>query len=153
MVTAIKLPEGIDPVKVRISLQEETGLSSEGVWCYPVEGEENVYIMGNIPFSSAAPGLGDKFRLNPDETFEILERVSQTGSLIYDIQGCSTEEEIIERYKSTYKHLENNKIQVEGAMAGILSIAIPIDMTDEEVEEILSNCPHLIMPDENGEED
>ncbi len=155
MTTPIVLPKNVDPVKIRLSLDpKKEGVGGEGVWVYPVEGEPNVYIMGNIPFSNNCPGLGDKFRHNQDETFEILTKVSDTIMVRYKIDDCGEDiEEIKKRYKEVYKHLESNHIQVEGAFPGFVALAISADMPEDELSGILADCPHLFLPDENGEDD
>lgn len=153
MTTPIALPQNINPVKIRLSLDHtREGVCGEIIWAYPVKGESNVYIMGNIPFSNNCPGLGDKFRHNQDETFEILTRASVTTMVRYKIDDCGEDiEKIKDRYRELYNYLEENHVQVEGAFPGFVALAVPADMPEDELSNILTNCPHLLSDENNSD--
>jgi len=153
MAKIINMPKDVEPVHLRLFVtDEEYGMVAEGLWAYPVPNEEEVYIMGNIP-SPGFPCLGDKFRLNEDGTFEIVEKISHSHCFRYDIEGCNTHEEVVSRFKPFCEYLQNHGIEVEGFCVGVAGIAIPVSITDEEFENILVDCPFLIIPEDDEDEE
>ena len=93
----IVIPDNVKPVKVRLACPNSTKGEGELVWVYPTEN--NQYIMGNIPADKNLPGLGDSFILNEhDDSFSVTKKVSRTGMLLWNTDGCNNKEELIERY-------------------------------------------------------
>lgn len=97
-------------------------------------------------------GLGDivKFNTKTNTVETVLVKKTNTMAVNYSPEG-----DIKETYKTLYNYLESNNILVEGMMAGMALIAVPVGLPDSAVEEIVSKCPVelvLVKPTEEEEE-
>jgi hypothetical protein len=113
---------------------------------------ENTAEVDNILLEPSI-GLGDIVKFNPknNSVETVLVKKTNTMAVNYPTDG-----DIKETYKTLYNHLEGNDIQVEGMMAGMALIAVPVGMLDSTIEDIVSKCPvklDLIKPEEEKEED
>lgn len=120
----------------------------ESFWAIPLSEDtaevDNILLDGSI-------GLGDVVKFNPanNEVVSVLVKKTNTMGIKYPTTG-----DIKETYKKVYEYLEENNIKVEGMMAGMALIAVPVGIPDSAVEKIISESPVQIelMDSEDDEE-
>lgn len=140
----IILPDDVDPVKVRLTIPSGRSVSA---WVYPTGNGGNEYIMGNA-LPPGFPGLGDTVRLDDNGSFEILNKVSVTKFVEYNIADCSSNEKWIDVFRQVYDYLNSNDIRVDDAIPGYMAVAVPVEMPADKLTEILRGCPLVILPPE-----
>jgi hypothetical protein len=127
---------------IKISVQEP-GKVGESMWAEDLGN--NRAKVDNIPVFTHRFTLDDVIEIDDNHEFvRVIERANRGGVLVYDTKGLS-EDALRKRYRAIYDHFEKkNGIKVEGMFAGVAGIAIPLDMTLEEIERIERESPEKV---------
>ena len=99
----------------------------------------NLYKLCNIPIFTEKYSLGDLVETN-DELVVLgrIERCARTYHLSYD--GTGKTSAVKKRLRGIQSFLDKVDIKSEPGIAGVLSIAVPLDINKKKLELILASC-------------
>lgn len=124
--------------KVFAEFQTERGPARESLWAEAV-GMDTARIQ-NIPFMTDQVAFQDLVRLDSGgKVLEILERTTRTRRVAYE--AASDRQEAEHEFKAICDHLRQANIECESAVPGMFSMAVPLDVPDERLHELLEQCP------------
>ena len=83
-------------------------------------------------------GFKDIVKFNPknNKVTSILIKKTHTLGINYSIDG-----DVKEAYKKVYNHFEGRGIPIEGMVAGMALISIPVELAENVVDDIIKECP------------
>jgi hypothetical protein len=94
----------------------------------------------NIPFLSNVVAYEDLVRVDTlGHVLEVVKRINRTARATYDAK--SDRRKAQRDLDAIGAHLRSNKIECESARAGFIAMAVPIEVTDEGLLDILDKCP------------
>jgi len=110
----------------------------ESFWAYKIS--ENTAEIGNI-LMNPDYCLGDIVSFNPNnnEVIKLIEKKTTTLAMSYSKDG-----DVKEKYSKIYTYFEDKNIKVEGMFAGVFLLAIPINIPEKAIEQIIAECPEKI---------
>jgi hypothetical protein len=126
-------------IKVHVTLDPANcgGAGGESLWARQIHA--TAAKLDNIPFFATHLGLGDLVRIDDQgEVLEVLEWATHTRRATYPADGSPAA--VRRRWAQVREHLASWDIHVEGMVPGVFSMAVPVDLTDEELEGILAAC-------------
>lgn len=128
----VKDKEEVEHIKLRV--EGEDGGPAETFWAIKLTENtakvDNILLNGNV-------GLHDIVLFDEEHNvLEVIEKKTVTSALKYHNEG-----DIDETWKTLREYMKNSGLSIEGMMAGVALISIPIEMSDEEYEKIIDNCP------------
>lgn len=134
-----------DLIKVKVKLKKSDDMpASENVWAKRLS-EDTAEIL-NIPFFIDKFCLGDIVQIKESKNGvsykKTIKKVSSSCFLSY--KKGKNYKHTQKNYADIVEYMAKHKIQVEGAVPGVAMLAYPIEMSEFEVDEIISDAPHLI---------
>jgi Domain of unknown function (DUF4265) len=116
------------------------GQNPAGEWLWAVRISPTTAKVDNIPFFTTAFTLGDLVKIDRrHEVVRVLERGARTRHATYPKKG--SEAAVRKRYTRIKEYLKRYDVEVEGAFPGLLAMAVPLDVSDEELHTICLACP------------
>jgi hypothetical protein len=135
-------------VFVKVTMGNQT--YTEFMWAHQVS--PTTARITNIPFYTDQVGYEDIVRVGINgEVVEVLERATRTRCSSYEPEVG--EEAIKLQWKSINDHFEKLNILCESAIAGVFSMAVPLDMSDDALRELVGSCPVKLAPPREPSED
>ena len=133
------------------SNSENIKLHIPGESFWGIKLSENTAEVNNILLNPEY-GLGDIVKFNPEdgEVISLIKKKTNTFGVRYSPDG-----DVKATYKKIHEHLNSNGISIEGMVAGLAIIAVPVGLTENMVNKIIDECPEkitLMSNDEDGEE-
>ena len=130
---AVKESQEAGYIKIRARVVGCNGVNSEGLWATPIA--PNQARIGNIPSFAPEYSLGDIVEYDSfGYITKIVTKVANTRHVAYDAGDT------IDKTKETYRKLvasfKEHKIECEGALAGIMAIAVPLDIKEKALGKI-----------------
>jgi ornithine carbamoyltransferase len=125
-------------IQIVITFGGDDGPSSERLWArYMGSGLAKVE---NIPYLAFEISEGDTVRVNEDlEVVEIVEKAAHTRGLRFSVP--EDDEEAIKLANIITTHLEANSIHVEFSVPGFGSMAVPLGVSERQLQKICMECP------------
>ena len=133
-----KIAEKGKYIKVYITLDDKE-IVGESLWA--TYCGDNLAKIDNIPFFANKVGWGDLVKIDDDREFiEVVERATKTILVVWEppqdeILVNAKWEEIIS-YFDQFPYINR-----ESAVAGIFSLSVPLDLSEEEIIGICGDCP------------
>ena len=116
------------------------GQNPAGEWLWAVRISPTTAKVDNIPFFTTAFTLGDLVKIDRrHEVVRVLERGARTRHATYPKKG--SEATIRKRYTRIKEYLNRYDVEVEGAFPGLLAMAVPLDVSDDDLHAICLACP------------
>lgn len=126
-----------DLIKIHVTYD---GQNPAGEWLWAKRVSSTSAKVDNIPFFTTWFTLGDLVEIDPQhEVLRVLERGARTRHAMYPKKGSKAA--VHKRYTRIKEHLKQYDIEVEGAVPGFLAMAVPLDVSDEELLSICLVCP------------
>jgi hypothetical protein len=117
---------------------EQGGVEGEWLWARVVG--PGVAKIDNVPFGAVGLCLGDTVRFNDQmEILEVLERGARTRRALYSNRG--ERKQVTRRWRRIKQHLAKWGIVAEGSVPGACSLAVPRDVSDDDLARIAAACP------------
>jgi hypothetical protein len=124
--------------KIYVKVKTGNGPTREYLWAERVS--DDTVKVGNIPFFSDEVGYQDVVRVTEaGEVLEVLHRSTRTRRAVYEAALAREDAEC--EYRAIRDHLRPYGIECESARAGMFSMAVPLDLTDERLRDLCSRCP------------
>jgi hypothetical protein len=124
--------------KVFVPIQTKYGPTRELLWAR--QTSKNTVQITNIPFFTDAIAFNDIVRVNTSgEVVEVLKSCTRTRHATY--LTASDREEAYREWKAICDHLARFAIDSESPVPGLFSMAVPPDVTDDDLDDICDNCP------------
>jgi hypothetical protein len=106
----------------------------------------------NIPFYAGQIGYDDLVRVDINgEVVEVLERSTRTRCSSYEPEG--DKEAATRQWGAIQDHLNKLNIVLESAIAGVFSMAVPLEVSDNALQDLVRNCPVKLTPPREPSED
>lgn len=121
----------VEHIKLRVEDSEGQG---ETFWA--IKLTENTAKVDNILLNEEV-GLHDIVLFDEDHNvLEVIQKVTTTTAVKYPAEG-----DIEETWKTLREYIREKGLSIEGMFKGTALISIPVEMSDEEYENIIDNCP------------
>jgi hypothetical protein len=112
--------------------------SREYLWAKQLS--EDLVIVNNTPWFSDEVSLHDVVRVTADgEVLEVLHRSTRTCRATYE--AAASKEDAEREWAAVHAYLLSFGINAESARAGLFSMTVPLDMADDRIRELCSQCP------------
>lgn len=112
-------------------------ISNEHLWATPIN--KHTVKIENIPFF-ADLAMGDLVEIDSQcQILRVIEHCGKTRRGQYDWSRSTEENQRV--WDIIREHLSKFDIAVEGMGNGIFSMAVPLDLTDRKLQEIIVACP------------
>jgi hypothetical protein len=150
-------------VKVGIPADPSSGIAME--WCWAKRLSSSYARLANFCVCGGGINFGDvvEFSEQPEpdvilkEFVRVVSRGSEQAMVAYATRdevadaSESMREQIRQRHREILQYLDDFRrtgavLAWEGTEPGLLCIALPVGTTEEEVDRLLSCCPHLVDP-------
>jgi hypothetical protein len=124
--------------KVFVRLQWARGPATEALWAYRFG--KNTARINNVPVLTDKVAYEDVVRVRPSgEVVKVLKKGTRTRRGRYE--SPSGPAEATSLWRAIRDHLERFGIVAESAVPGLFAMAVPLDMTDDKLEDICAACP------------
>jgi hypothetical protein len=129
-----------EPIKLGADIQIE-GHPPSQEWMWARRISKDTAKIDNIPFFVPDIGLGDLVKFDPSTNMivQVIEKCSHTRHARFDF--ARTPEETLERWGKVREHLKGHDIHVEGMGKGYFSLAVPLDLDEEQLRGAVATCP------------
>ena len=139
--------------KVFVPVPTAHAPTRENLWA-EIDSADTARI-NNIPFLTEAVAYQDLVRV--DEAGQVLEVLERTTFTVHAVYKVATDPEAAEReYKAIGEHMRSANIVCESAMPGMMGMAVPLTVTNEQLLDLMKRSPvPLTLRDEieNGDAD
>jgi hypothetical protein len=127
-----------EKIKVNISF-DDPKINGETPWAIRVN--ETTAKLDNIPWFTDEYSLGDLVEIDEkNEVVRLIEKVANTRHVLYDPMSEDKAHQRTE-WNLIRKHLDRYDIHSESATPGFFSIAVPLDVTEEKLNQVIAECP------------
>jgi hypothetical protein len=128
---------GYTKVYIRINRKDKYDPATESFWARPIT--PTTVKVENIPFWTDAICCDDFVEHRNGEIIGVLERAAWTYHAAYDGEG--SHDEILARWHIIWDHFKVHDIHVESACPGLFAMAVPRDVSPDQLMEIAIACP------------